>query len=300
MAFRTSLLATLMISTLGLTPARGADSAKIDWFTSFDKAQATAKKENKILLVDFYATWCPPCKMMDRLTFTDARVIKLARESFVFVKIDTDRARELSVKYQISSLPTFVFLGPNGGMLLRTGGFIVPAQFVPMMNDVMTESREVAKLVEKIKANPDDGETALNLLPIYIRRQQFDEAFKLLAVVERAEKSGVPVSEAEALKRKQLMPVAYTTIAEGSLYDDKFDRALTLARKAMTRASEVEILMRARAILINAFLGQEKKAEALAELRSLIAWKDAPGPMRVRAETLAAQLTRQLASAKQP
>ena len=53
MVFRTSLLATLMISTLGLTPARGAGSAKIDWLTSFEKAQAKAKKENRILLVDF-------------------------------------------------------------------------------------------------------------------------------------------------------------------------------------------------------------------------------------------------------
>ena len=68
----------------------------------------------------------------------------------------------------------------------------------------------------------------------------------------------------------------------------------------MTRTSEVEHLMRARAIIINAFLGQEKKVEALAELRSLIAWKDAPGPMRGRAKALAADLSKQLASAKKP
>ena len=300
MAFRTSLLATLMISTLGLAPARGAGSAKIDWLTSLDKAQAKAKKENKILLVDFYATWCGPCKMMDRQTFTDARVIKLARESFIFVKIDTDRDRELSAKYQISSLPTFIFFGPNGGLLQRAPGFIVPARFVPMMNDVLTESREVAKLVEKIKANPDDDETALNLLPIYIRRQQFDEAFKLLAVVERAEKSGGSVSEAEAVKRKQLMPIAYTAIAEGSLNEEKHERALVLARKALTRASEPELIARVRAIIINSFLGQEKKAEAIKELEALIAWKDVPGPLRGRAQGLVAELSKQLASAKKP
>lgn len=61
---------------------------------------------NKYAIIDFYATWCPPCKIMDPIT-------KEAAQDFngkvAFAKINTDLERAAAMQYQIKYIPTFYF-----------------------------------------------------------------------------------------------------------------------------------------------------------------------------------------------
>jgi|TARA_Y100000782_G_C10090791_1_gene226045 thioredoxin 2 len=71
------------------------------------------------VLVDFYADWCAPCKMVAPL------VDELAREQsgrMLVVKIDTDRAANISERYSIRSIPTLV-LFKEGKEIDRSMGF---------------------------------------------------------------------------------------------------------------------------------------------------------------------------------
>ena len=65
----------------------------------------------KTAVIDFYATWCGPCRMV-------APILKdLAKEygdSIVVYKVDTDKEKELSMAMGIRSLPTIVFIPKNG------------------------------------------------------------------------------------------------------------------------------------------------------------------------------------------
>ena len=75
-------------------------------------------KENNNVVIDFYATWCGPCKML-------APVIESVAEektNVKFVKVDVDDSRELAELFGISSIPTVVYI-KNEKMALRELGF---------------------------------------------------------------------------------------------------------------------------------------------------------------------------------
>src|SRR5262249_20048923 len=79
----------------------------------FARALATAKREHKPVMLDFYAEWCVPCKRMLTETFGDPKVAPLLREC-VIVKIDTDRYPEFARRFGVEGLPDIRFLADDG------------------------------------------------------------------------------------------------------------------------------------------------------------------------------------------
>ena len=71
--------------------------------------------EDKIL-VDFFATWCGPCKML-------GPVLEKAESELKVIKVDTDEFEELARKYGVMSIPTLVLL-EHGKEIKRHIGFI--------------------------------------------------------------------------------------------------------------------------------------------------------------------------------
>ena len=75
--------------------------------------------ENKTILVDFYATWCGPCKML-------APVLEEVDPEFTdveFVKVDVDECPELAQRYGVAVIPT-LFVIKNGEKAATTKGYM--------------------------------------------------------------------------------------------------------------------------------------------------------------------------------
>jgi thioredoxin 1 len=75
------------------------------------------------VLVDFWADWCNPCKMMNPVV---NEVISELDDAVLLVKVDTSQNRDLTIKYGVRTIPTFV-LFKNGEPLWRQSG-VIPAQ----------------------------------------------------------------------------------------------------------------------------------------------------------------------------
>ena len=85
-------------------------------------------KSDKPVFVDFFATWCGPCKMMEPI------VEKVSEEvpEVDFVKIDVDDAEGLAISYGISSIPCMIFF-KNGEEADRVIGRVSKQQIVDMV-----------------------------------------------------------------------------------------------------------------------------------------------------------------------
>ena len=88
----------------------------IAWHSDFEAALREAGASKRPLLVDVTATWCPPCKVMKRSTWPDARVGRLVRERFVAVRLDADvpAHQPIAAHYGAVYLPTVLVLEPDG------------------------------------------------------------------------------------------------------------------------------------------------------------------------------------------
>ena len=76
--------------------------------------------KNNLVLVDFYADWCGPCKMMAPVIEELAAELK---DKVVVGKVNVDASSDLASKYQVFSIPTFVIF-KNGAEIDRMVGAI--------------------------------------------------------------------------------------------------------------------------------------------------------------------------------
>jgi len=91
---------------------------------TFAEALAKAKKENKMVFMDCYTSWCGPCKMMTKKIFPQKEVGEYFNAHFVNFKVDMEKGEgiELKNKYGVKAFPTLLFMDANGEVLHTTVG----------------------------------------------------------------------------------------------------------------------------------------------------------------------------------
>ena len=115
--------------------AAQAFAADGTWMTDLPKAQAKAKAEKKMVLVDFTGSdWCPPCKALHKNVLSSPEFLNYAKDNLVLVEIDFPRTKpqaaelkkankELAKKHNIEGYPTVVVFDSNGKELMKDVGY---------------------------------------------------------------------------------------------------------------------------------------------------------------------------------
>ena len=93
--------------------------------SSFDGAISNAKSQGKLIFLDFTASWCAPCKKMDRVTFKNENLGKFMNQNFVSFKVDNDFfwGMDIADRYNVKAFPTLLVIDVNGDVVKRITGF---------------------------------------------------------------------------------------------------------------------------------------------------------------------------------
>lgn len=87
-------------------------------------------KEEKLVLVDFWATWCGPCQMLAPVL---AEFAEEHKDKLKVGKVNVDEQRDLAIKYNITSIPTLI-LFKNGEIINISVGFHSKAELEEIVN----------------------------------------------------------------------------------------------------------------------------------------------------------------------
>lgn len=90
---------------------------------SYQEALAAAKAEGKPVFIDFYTSWCGPCKMMAREVFPQQKVGDYFNQNFVCIKLDAEKeGREAAKKFGVTAYPTFKVITADEKVLFSIEG----------------------------------------------------------------------------------------------------------------------------------------------------------------------------------
>ncbi len=127
---------------------------------TFDEIKAKALKENKLIFIDAYTTWCGPCKQMAKNVFTNDEVADHYNKNFVNAKIDMEKGEgiEIAKKYQVQCYPNLLFIDGNGNLVHRIAGSMPAKDFIALAEDAKIPEKQFAyysKNYEGNKTNTD-------------------------------------------------------------------------------------------------------------------------------------------------
>jgi len=134
----------------------------------FKDLVAKAKKEKKLVFIDAYASWCGPCKMMEKNVFVTKSVGDFFNKNFVNARIDMEKGegREVATKFGVRSYPTYLFLNGEGELVSQNYGYMEESMFLLMAQDINSPNNAKGSLKERFAKGEKDPEFLINIIKL--------------------------------------------------------------------------------------------------------------------------------------
>lgn len=125
---------------------------------TWQEVLSKAKKNKKLIFLDCYATWCGPCKMLDKNVFTDKVFGDYVNRKYVNYKIDMEKGYgpTLRTKFKVSAYPTLLLVDPTTERAVhRIEGYNAPSVLIAKIEDGIGDNK-IENLKEKYRQGTRD------------------------------------------------------------------------------------------------------------------------------------------------
>jgi thiol-disulfide isomerase/thioredoxin len=187
--------------TIGITQKSSRKFDSLGFTHDFEFALSKAKKQNKLVLVDFGARWCPSCIRLEHEVF-EKKSFKEQTKPYVKVKVDVDffSSNVLQEKFAIRGYPTTLFLTSEGQEIARFYDY----QSLDFVNGVLAEIKKYPLSIESFEKMELNEDMKLSLAKRYFYSDQNTKAIALMEKMEPQPKEYwyAKIGEAAAATKK--------------------------------------------------------------------------------------------------
>ena len=135
----------------------------------FKEILAKAQAEKKLVFIDAYASWCGPCKLMEKNIFPLASVKQYYNTNFINARFDMEKGEgpQLAAKYGIRSYPSFLFLNGDGEVVMKNFGYMGEEDFLTIAKEANNPKYATSSNKELFEKGEKDPEFLLNMMRLY-------------------------------------------------------------------------------------------------------------------------------------
>jgi thioredoxin-related protein len=132
---------------------------------SWQQILGKAKAENKYIFIDCFATWCGPCKQMDKTVYAAKGVGEYINARFISIKVQMDStqidspevlewygdAKMIQRTYQVNVMPTYLFFSSEGQIMHRESGAVPDSIFLKVAQHAMDPKHQYYTRLKKYR-----------------------------------------------------------------------------------------------------------------------------------------------------
>jgi thiol:disulfide interchange protein DsbD len=197
------LFACLAAALVGLQ-ADADEKHPIPWMDDYASTLEKAQASNRLVMIEFWTTWCQYCGKLEKETLGDPRVVELSKE-FVCAKLDADVQKVAASRYRPDGYPTVLFATPTGDEIVRVSGFKAADPFYTVMKIVHARGLEMADYFARLDDNPKDLEASEALGATYLDLGITEKAMDHLTRALKLARSSSASGDDEAATRIQVL-----------------------------------------------------------------------------------------------
>ncbi|MBC8523700.1 thioredoxin family protein [PVC group bacterium] len=170
------MLIARILCALVVSGSAFADAPFLD--LSFPQAIEKAKETDKLVMIDFYTTWCGPCKMLDKTTWKDEAVQKWLKEKTIPLKVDAEKLRPIADKYKVKAYPTIVFIGSDEKVVGKFVGYKSPKSFIGAAEKAISGITEMSIAEEALQKEPTNPMLRKGVAVELLNEEKYEESLE--------------------------------------------------------------------------------------------------------------------------